>query len=358
MAMMSIADAYKSAIAEEMRRDPTVFCLGEDEDIPGGMGGAFTVTKGLGDEFGANVRVPLEEGGFETKGADDIANVRVLNTPIAEILIGGLCVGSAMAGMRPVADLQYGDFLFCMMDQLVNQAAKMCYMSNGQTPIPMVMRAPCGASNRGAQHAQSLESYFIHVPGLKVICPSTAYDAKGMMKQAIRDNNPVLVFEHKLLYGGKRKEAGQISPVGEVPEEDYTVPFGKAAIRREGKDVTIVANMLMWYRAMQAAEELEKEGISCEVIDPRSLVPFDYETVLKSIEKTGKLMIVHEDTYTGGWGAQLASYVAEHAITSLDAPIVRVATPDIPIPFSPMLENHVIPSAKCIEEEARKLARL
>ena len=263
-----------------------------------------------------------------------------------------------MAGMRPVADLQYGDFLFCMMDQLVNQAAKMRYMSNGQVSVPMVMRAPCGATNRGAQHAQSLESYFTHVPGLKVICPSTAYDAKGMMKQAIRDNNPVLVFEHKLLYGGSRKEAGQLSSAGEVPEGDYTVPFGKAAIRREGKDVTIVANLLMWYRAMEAAEELEKEGISCEIIDPRSLVPFDYDTVLASLEKTGKLMIVHEDHYNCGWGAQLGSYVAENAITLLDAPIVRLGATDTPTPFSPPLEQFVIPSTQRIIEGARKLARL
>lgn len=356
MAMMSIADAYKSAIAEEMRRDPSVFVLGEDEDIPGGMGGAFTVTKGIGDEFGANVRIAKEKG-FELEG-QDFGKIRCFNTPISEILISGVCVGSAMNGMRPVADLQYGDFLFCMMDQLVNQAAKMCYMSGGKVHVPMVMRAPCGATNRGAQHAQSLESYFIHCPGLKVICPSTAYDAKGLMKQAIRDDNPVLVFEHKLLYGGKRKEAGQLSAMGEVPEEDYTIPFGQAAVRREGKDITIVANMLMWYRAMQAADELEKEGISCEIIDPRTLVPFDYDTVLESIAKTGKLMIVHEDHYNGGWGAQLASYVAEHAITSLDAPIVRVAAPDTPTPFSPKLEQFVIPSAERIAEEARKLAKL
>ena len=356
MAVMSVADAYRSAIAEEMRADPAVYCLGEDEDIPGGMGGAFTVTKGLGDEFGANVRVPTKHG-FETKGLD-IANDRVINTPISEILLAGMCVGSAMAGMRPVADLQYGDFLFCMMDQLVNQAAKMCYMSNGQVKIPMVMRAPCGATNRGAQHAQSLESYFIHVPGLKVICPSTAFDAKGMMKQAIRDNNPVLVFEHKLLYGRKRKEAGQLSALGEVPEMDYTIEFGKAAVRREGRDITIVANMLMWYKAMQAAEELEKEGISCEIIDPRSLVPFDYDTVTASVEKTGKLMIVHEDHYTGGWGAQLASYMAEHANQLLDAPVVRIAAPDCPIPFSPVLENYVIPSKERIADAARRLAKL
>ena len=358
MAIMSIADAYKSAIREEMRRDPSVYCIGEDEDIPGGMGGAFTVTKGLGDEFGANVRVALEGGGFELKGTENIGDDRVINTPISEILISGVCVGSAMAGMRPVADLQYGDFLFCMMDQLVNQAAKMCYMSDGKVHVPMVMRAPCGATNRGAQHAQSLESYFIHVPGLKVICPSTPYDAKGLMKQAIRDENPVLVFEHKLLYGGKRKEAGQLGATGEVPEEDYTIPFGHAAIRREGKDITIVANMLMWYKAMQAAEELEKEGISCEIIDPRTLVPFDYDTVTKSLEKTGKLLIVHEDTYTGGWGAQLASWVAENAITLLDAPVVRVATPDTPIPFCPTLESYVIPSEERIAEAARKLAKL
>ncbi len=337
MAIMSIADALKSAIAEEMRRDPNVYCIGEDEDIPGGMGGAFTVTKGLSDEFG-----------FE----------RVINTPISEILIAGVCVGSAMMGMRPVADLQYGDFLFCMMDQLVNQAAKMCYMSGGKVKVPMVMRAPCGATNRGAQHAQSLESYFVHVPGLKVICPSTAYDAKGLMKQAIRDDNPVLVFEHKLLYGSKRKEKDAINSAGEVPEEDYTIPFGKAAVRREGEDITIVANLLMNYRALEAAKILEQEGIQCEVIDPRTLVPFDYETVVQSLKKTGKLMIVHEDNYTCGWGAQLASYIAENEIFLLDAPICRIATPDVPIPFSPPLKSYVIPSTDRIVKAGRHLAGL
>ena len=226
MAVMSIADALKAAIAEEMRRDPSVYVLGEDEDIPGGMGGAFTVTKGIGDEFGR-----LENIGGEIKDG------RCINTPISEIMISGVCVGSAMYGMRPVADLQYCDFLFCMMDQLVNQAAKMRYMSGGQLSVPMVMRCPSGATNRGAQHAQSPETFFAHVPGLKVICPSTAYDAKGMMKQAIRDNNPVIVFEHKLLYGSKRKEVGAINSAGEVPDGDYTVPFGKAAIRRELRSI-------------------------------------------------------------------------------------------------------------------------
>lgn len=336
MAILSIADALKAAIAEEMRRDERVFCLGEDIDIPGGMGGAFTVTKGLGEEFG-----------FE----------RIRNTPISEIMIAGVAVGAAMTGMRPVADLQYGDFLFCMMDQLVNQAAKMCYMSGGTVKVPMVMRAPCGATNRGAQHAQSLESYFVHVPGLKVICPSTAYDAKGMLKQAIRDDNPVLVFEHKLLYGSKRKESGALNPTGEVPDTDYVVPFGKAAIRREGKDVTIVSNLLMAYRSLEVAEKLAAEGIDCEVIDARSLLPFDYETVVESLRKTGRLVIVHEDHYNLGWGAQLAAYIAENEIFLLDAPIARVAALDTPIPFSPVLENHVIPSNERIEEAVRKTMR-
>ncbi len=336
MSMMSIADALKAAIAEEMRRDVNVYCIGEDEDIPGGMGGAFTVTKGLADEFG-----------FE----------RVINTPISEIMISGVCVGSAMMGMRPVADLQYGDFLFCMMDQLVNQAAKMCYMSGGKVHVPMVMRAPCGATNRGAQHAQSLESYFTHVPGLKVICPSTAYDAKGLMKAAIRDDNPVIVFEHKLLYGSKRKEKDAISTVGDVPEEDYVVEFGKAAVRREGKHITVVANLLMNYKALEAAKVLEQEGIELEIIDPRTLVPFDYDTVLKSLEKTGRLLIVHEDNYNCGWGAQLEAYIAENAIYLLDAPISRVAAYDCPIPFSPVLESYVIPSKERIIEAARKLMK-
>lgn len=336
MVKMSIADALKTAIAEEMRRDKNVYCIGEDEDIPGGMGGAFTVTKGLADEFGFD---------------------RVINTPISEIMIAGVCVGSAMMGMRPVADLQYGDFLFCMMDQLCNQAAKMCYMSGGKVHVPMVMRAPCGASNRGAQHAQSLESYFTHVPGLKVICPSTAYDAKGLMKQAIRDDNPVLVFEHKLLYGSKRKEKDAISTVGEVPEDDYTIEFGKAAVRKEGKDITIVANLLMSYKALEAAAVLEGEGISCEVIDPRTLVPFDYDTVLESVKKTGRLMIVHEDHYNCGWGAQVASWFAENAIYELNAPISRVCAYDVPIPFSPVLESYVIPSKEKIIEAARNLMK-
>lgn len=337
MAIVSIADALKMALQEEMRRDEAVYCLGEDVDIPGGMGGAFTVSKGLLDEFGPE---------------------RVINTPIAEILLGGACVGSAMTGMRPVADLQYCDFIFCMMDQLVNQAAKMCYMSGGKVHIPMVLRLPCGATQRGAQHAQCPTSYFIHVPGLKVICPSTPYDAKGLLKTAIRDDNPVLVFEHKLLYGSSRKEKDAIQTSGEVPEDDYTIEFGKAVVRKEGKDITLVANLLMSYRAQEAAAKLEEEGISVEVIDPRTLAPFDYETVENSVKKTGKLMIVHEDNLTGGWGQQVAAHFAENKIYDLDAPIKVVASLDTPVPFTAPLENFVVPSVERIMNEARELAKM
>ncbi len=337
MGKMSIVEALNCAIAEEMRRDENVFCLGEDiSDANGGYGGAFAVTRGLAEEFG-----------------DD----RILNTPISEILIGGAAVGAAMSGTRPIADLQYGDFLFTLMDQMVNQAAKMCYMSGGKVKVPMVMRAPVGASTRGAQHAQSLEGFFTHVPGLKVICPATAYDAKGLLKEAIRDDNPVLVFEHKKLYGGKRQEDGALSTIGDVPDEDYTIPFGKAAIRREGKDITIVANLLMMYKALEAANELEKEGISCEVIDPRTLVPFDYDMVVESLKKTGRLMIVHEDNYNNGWGAQVSAQIAEEHIYLLDAPIKRVATYDVPIPFAPVMENFVVPSVERIIEAARELMK-
>lgn len=339
MAIMSIAEALREAIREEMRRDERVFCLGEDIDIEGGFGGAFTVTLGLSKEFG---------------------HERILDTPISEIMIAGAAVGAAMSGMIPIADVQYGDFLFCMMDQMANNAAKMTYMSGGTVKVPMVLRAPVGASNRGAQHAQSLEGFFTHIPGLKVICPSTAYDAKGLLKSAIRDENPVVVFEHKLLYGskGNRAEKSALSPVGEVPDEEYLIPFGVAAIRREGKDITIVATLLMIYRAMEAAVILEKEGISVEIIDPRTLVPFDYETVFTSIKKTSRLMIVEEDTRRNGWGAEIAAQIAEDAIYFLDAPIKRVATYDVPIPFAPVMENFVVPSAQRIVEEARKLMNL
>lgn len=325
MPKMSIAEAVRQGIREEMRRDERVFCIGEDIGITGGFGGAFTVTLGLSDEFG---------------------HERVLDTPISEAAIAGIAVGSAIAGMRPIADVQYGDFLFNMMDQLANEAAKMRYMSGGTLSVPMVMRAPVGATARGSQHAQSLEAFFTHVPGLKVICPATAYDAKGMLKAAVRDDNPVLMFEHKLLYGSKgaRSEKGAVSPIGEVPEEDYTVQIGKGIIRREGKHVTIVANLLMLYRALAAAETLAEKGIEAEVIDPRTLVPLDKDLIFESVRKTGRLVIVEEDNLTNGWGAEVAALAADEVFEWLDAPIKRVAAPDVPPPFAPVLERAYVPS--------------
>ncbi len=325
MAMMSIAEALREAIREEMRRDPAVFCLGEDIGVPGGFGGAFTVTLGLSDEFGHD---------------------RILDTPISEIGIAGVAIGAAMTGMRPIADVQYGDFLFCMMDQLANQAAKMTYMSGGTVKVPMVMRAPVGSTRRGSQHAQSLEAFFTHIPGLKVLAPSTAYDAKGLLKSAVRDNNPVIIFEHKLLYGSKggRSEKGALSPMGEVPDEEYLIPIGKGMIRREGKDVTIVGKLLTVYRALGAAETLAKEGIEAEVIDPRTLIPLDKEIILNSVRKTGRLVVVEEDNITHGWGAEIAAMVAEEAFFYLDAPIKRVAAPDTPPPFAPVMEEFYVPT--------------
>lgn len=334
MPIMTIAEALREGIREEMRRDPTVFCLGEDIGIPGGFGGAFTVTLGLSDEFG---------------------HERILDTPISEIGIAGAAIGAAMTGMRPIADVQYGDFLFCMMDQLANQAAKMTYMSGGTVKVPMVMRAPVGSTRRGSQHAQSLEAFFTHIPGLKVVAPSTAYDAKGLLKAAVRDDNPVLMFEHKLLYGSKggRSEKGALSAEGEVPDGDYIVPIGKGIIRRPGRDVTIVGKLLTVYRAVEAANLLEAEGIDCEVIDPRTLVPLDKELILESVRKTGRLVVVEEDNRTHGWAAEIAAMVAEEAFFHLDAPIKRVSAPDIPPPFAPVLEAEYVPSPARIAEAVR-----
>ena len=324
MPKMSIAEALRQAIREEMRRDERVFCIGEDIGIEGGFGGAFTVTLGLSEEFG---------------------HERILDTPISEAAIAGVAIGAALAGMRPIADVQYGDFLFCAMDQLANQAAKLRYMSGGQVSVPLVMRAPVGATARGAQHAQSLEAFFTHIPGLKVVAPATAYDAKGLLKSAVRDDNPVLVFEHKLLYGsrGPRSERGALSPIGEVPEEEYLVPIGEGIIRREGKDVTIVGKLLTMYRALAAAEILAEQGIEGEVIDPRTLVPLDKELILASVRKTGRLVIAEEDNLTGGWAAEIAAIVADEAFMWLDAPIKRVSAPDVPPPFAPVLERQYVP---------------
>ena len=336
MAKMSVAEALRQAIREEMARDSRVFCIGEDIGIKGGFGGAFTVTLGLSEEFG---------------------HERILDTPISEAGIVGVAIGAAMAGLRPIADVQYGDFLFCAMDQLANQAAKMTYMSGGTVKVPMVMRAPVGATSRGPQHAQSLEAFFTHIPGLKVLAPSTAYDAKGLLKSAVRDDNPVLIFEHKLLYGSKgpRSERGALSPIGEVPDEEYLVPIGEGIIRREGSDVTVVGKLLTMYRALAAAEQLAQEGIEAEVIDPRTLVPLDKELILESVRKTGRLVIVEEDNLTGGWAADVAAIVAEEAFFWLDAPIKRVSAPDTPAPFAPVMEQFYVPSVERVIEAVKSL---
>ncbi len=324
MKRLSIAEALREAIAEEMDRDSRVFCLGEDIGVPGGWGGAFTVTLGL-----------------EKKFPD-----RVINTPIAELGFFGVACGAAIMGMRPIVDVQYGDFLFLAMDQIVNNAAKMRYMSGGQISVPMVMRAPIGATGRGSQHAQNMERYFTGVPGLKVVAVSTAYDAKGVLKSAVRDENPVMIFEHKLLYGSKgaRAESGAVDATSEIPDDTYTVPLDKAALRREGSDVTILGWLLMAHYAMQAAQTLDASGISAEVIDVRSLLPIDYETIGRSVMKTGRVVIIEEGPRTGGVAAEIAAEISHRFSTHLKAPVVRVASPDIPVPFTPLLENAYRPN--------------
>src|SRR5213593_2736140 len=272
MKRLGIAQALREAIAEEMERDERVFCLGEDIGVPGGWGGAFTVTLGL-----------------EKKFPD-----RMIDTPIAELGFFGIAVGAALMGMRPIVDVQYGDFLFLASDQIINNAAKLRYMSGGAAKVPLVMRAPIGATGRGSQHAQSMERYFTGVPGLKVVAVSTAYDAKGILKAAVRDDNPVMIFEHKLLYGsrGARAEPGALDATSDIPGMDYVVPLDQAVVRREGRDVTILGWLLMAHYAQAAAGQLAGEGIQAEVIDVRSLSPIDYETIGASVKKTGRVIIV------------------------------------------------------------------
>jgi len=309
-------EALREALREEMRRDSTVFLLGED--IGRYWGGAFKVTEGLAEEFG---------------------DERVRDTPISESAIIGTAVGAAITGMRPVAEIMFGDLTALAMDQIANQAAKIRYMFGGQASCPMVIRTPFGAGvNIASHHSQSLEAWFMHVPGLYVAVPSTPYDAKGLLKTAIRGNNPVFFCEHKLLY-----------PVeGDVPEEECLIPFGVADVKREGQDATLVATMFMVHKALAAAENLEKEGISVEVIDPRTLTPLDKRTIIDSVKKTGRIVIVSEDCKTAGVSAEIAAVVAEEAIDYLDAPIKRVTATDTPIPFSPPLEQFVIPDEKAI----------
>lgn len=314
--------AIKDALHEEMTRDEKVFLLGEDI---GKYGGTLQITVGLYDKFGKD---------------------RVLDTPISEYAITGAAIGAAMMGMRPVLELMFADFLPLAADQLLNNAAKMSYGYDGKMNVPMVVRAPVGAGMRsGMHHCQSLEGWFLNAPGIKIVMPSNAYDAKGLLKAAIRDNNPVIFLEHKMLYGTKC----------EVPEEDYIVPIGKAKVKREGKDLTIVAYGAMVSKSMNAANMLEKEGISAEVIDLISISPIDHETIVNSVIKTSRLLIVHEACLTGGVGGEIAAIVAKEAFGYLDAPIERVAAPDTPVPFSPSLEDAFIPNEEKIIVTAKKM---
>ncbi|HVP41399.1 MAG TPA: alpha-ketoacid dehydrogenase subunit beta [Candidatus Krumholzibacteriaceae bacterium] len=323
MKEITYRDALREALREEMRRDKMVFLMGED--IGRYWGGAFKVTSGLAEEFG---------------------DARVRDTPISESTIVGAAVGAAITGMRPVAEIMFGDLIALAMDQIANQAAKIRYMFGGQAKAPMVVRTPFGAGvNIASHHSQSLEAWFMHVPGLYVAVPSTPYDAKGLLKTAIRGDNPVFFCEHKLLYPLK----------GMIPEEEFLVPFGKADIKREGKDVTIFATMFMVHKALAAAEQLAKSGISAEIIDPRTLTPLDKAAILASVKKTGRIVIVSEDTKTAGVSAEIAAIVAEEAVDYLDAPIKRVAEPDTPIPFSPPLESFVIPDEKRIIKAVKEI---
>ena len=335
MKRQSIAEALRDAIAEEMERDPKVFCMGEDIGVPGGFGGAFTVTLGLEKRFPD----------------------RILDTPISELGFFGAAVGAALMGMRPITDVQYSDFLFLAMDQIVNNAAKLRYMSGGTLSVPVVFRAPVGATGRGAQHAQNMERYFIGVPGLKVVAVSNAYDAKGVLKAAVRDDDPVLMFEHKLLYGSKgaRAETGTVDGSSDIPDEDYIVPLGTANVLRPGTHVTILAWLLMAHEALNAAQILAGQGIEAEVVDVRSLAPIDWKTIGDSVAKTGVAVIVEEGAKTGGVGAELAAGLMENCGGSLTAPVVRVASADVPVPFAPVLENAYRPDAARIVKAVQVL---
>ncbi len=319
---INVSDAIHDALVEEMRRDPSVVIVGESIQ----RATSFGITRGLLTEFGYN---------------------RVWDTPIAENAIAGLALGAALTGLRPVPIIMIGDFIPYAMEIICNEIAKYRYMFGGNFKVPITIRVGAQGAGAGlaAQHSQCLEAWFIHVPGLKVVYASTPYDAKGLLKASIRDDNPVLFFEHKFL--------GSIT--GTIPTEDYTVPIGVADVKREGEDVTIVAWAFMMHKALNAATELEKEGISVEVIDPRTLYPLDKETILQSVKKTGRLIIAEEAPKTGGIGAEISAMVNEEGFDSLDAPIMRVAAPHTPIPYSAALEKLWIPNVKDIINAAKKI---
>lgn len=321
---ITYAEALREGLRQAMEADPNVFIIGEDIGI---YGGAFGVTAGLLETFG--------EG-------------RIIDTPISEAGIAGACIGAALTGMRPVGEIQFMDFVTLTMEQLVLQAAKVRFMFGGKASVPLVLRTPGGAgTGAAAQHSESLENWFVHIPGLKVVMPSSAYDAKGLLLAAIDDNNPVIFIEHKLLYKTK----------GDVPEEMYRIPLSQTAVAREGKHVTVVATSVMVSRALQAAGELAKEGIELEVIDPRTLRPLDDAPIIQSVKKTGRALVVHEAVEMGGFGGEIVARIASsEAFDYLEAPIRRLAGLDIPIPYNRELEYHTVPQVENIVAEARKLA--
>ncbi|MBN2909798.1 alpha-ketoacid dehydrogenase subunit beta [Polycladomyces sp. WAk] len=325
MPVISYIDAVTMALREEMRRDDRVFVLGEDVGVRGGV---FRATVGLYEEFG---------------------EARVLDTPLTESAIVGVAIGAAAYGMRPVAEIQFADFIMPAVNQIVSEAAKLRYRSNGDWNCPLVIRAPYGGGVHGAlYHSQSVEKMFNGIPGLKIVAPSTPYDVKGLLKAAIRDEDPVLFFEHKRCYRLIK---------GEVPEDDYTLPIGKAEVKREGTDVTVISYGLTLHFALQAAEQLEKEGISVHVLDLRTLLPLDKEAILEAAAKTGKVLIVHEDNKTGGVGGEVSAIIAEEALFELDAPIRRLCGPDVPaMPYSPPMEKEFMLNVDKVAKAIRELA--
>jgi len=322
MRELTYREAVREALREEMKRDPSVFLMGEEIAE---YGGSYKVTQGLLDEFGHD---------------------RVRNTPLAEASIAGAALGAALVGMRPVAEIMYIDFSFIAADQIINQIAKLRYMTGGMVKVPLVIRTQGGGGvAAGPHHSQSLEAIYAHIPGLIVVMPSNAYDVKGLLKSSIREDNPVIFIEHKKLYG----------EAGEVPEEEYLVPLGKGEVKRQGKDITVVTYSRCVIRTLTVAEELKKDGIELEVVDLRTLKPLDEDVILSSVKKTGKAMVVYEAVRTGGFGAEIAATIAEKAFDYLDAPVKRVAALDSPIPFNPRLEDYILPNEEKIKAAALEL---
>ena len=325
MRELTYTEALRETLRQVMQADPSVFLIGEDIGV---YGGAFGVSAGLIDEFGPE---------------------RIIDTPISEAGITGACIGAALTGMRPVGEIQFMDFITLAMEQLVLQAAKIRFMFGGKAKVPLVLRTPAGSgTGAAAQHSESLENWFVHVPGLKVVMPSTPYDAKGLLRAAIYDDNPVIFVEHKLLYKTK----------GPVPEEPYEIPLGESKVVREGDDLTIVATSIMVKRSLEAAERLAQEGIQVEIIDPRTLKPLDMAPIEASVKKTGRALVVHEAVKTGGFGGEVVARIVEsEAFDYLEAPVRRLAGLDTPIPYNRTLEYHTVPQVENIVDEARKLVQ-